>query len=62
MIGNKIEVVIDEYGVIQEVTENGEPLNYDPKEKRRIEGSGRIATLNLCCWRCVRGVWMCMPC
>lgn len=61
-MGITITVVIDEEGVIQAVTENGEPLNYDPEEKRRIEGSGRIASENWCCWRKVRGDWRCGPC
>ena len=65
---SKLMITLDEEGVIIEVTENGEPLNYDDGtyddeyEKYKgatMEGSQIRSTASTCCWRKVRGRWIC---
>lgn len=58
-----LEVEVDGEGNICGVTENGEPLNYEPEEKNRMDDGCCIINIDFkCCWKKVRGFWRCGPC
>jgi len=62
----EIIVYFDSDGrALRVTTMDGEPLtpkDYGPKEEKRIDEDGMLATKNWCCWKKIGGKWVCVPC
>jgi hypothetical protein len=50
----------EQTGEIEEARENGQPLQYDDNETKRMDDGTTAVRSNPCTWRKIHGKWRCI--